>query len=164
LEEAMSETTKALLERLMEVWDDLNFPNGDGGMQAFKLRRAEDLQVDGPILTFEIERHGAIVAGGSTYAAIHHWRVDMERREATYREQERGRQVYPPNSAWRRAEVEAKAAEVAALIRQGGKRPRLKDVIPDYDRLPKQTREGRAARWKLALDAAIRDGLPEEAG
>ncbi len=37
---------------------------------AFGLDRTSNMMWDPPILSFDIERHGAIVAGGSGYAEI----------------------------------------------------------------------------------------------
>lgn len=73
--------TVALEDHLVRAW--AHIPGGDqGGMQPQKLRgRIEDPRWDPPILTFRIERHGAMDRG-STRAELQHWTVDVDRRVA----------------------------------------------------------------------------------
>jgi hypothetical protein len=50
-------------------------------MQAGKLGRMEDVRRESPVLSFRIERHGAMGAG-STRAELQSWRVDLDRKTA----------------------------------------------------------------------------------
>jgi hypothetical protein len=81
-------------ERLLFLaWGGFKFPNGDGGMEAYKLlNRTEDLAWNAPILSFNIERHGATV-GGSVYAEVQSWQVNTESGEAILGEGQRGRYI-----------------------------------------------------------------------
>jgi len=68
----------------------------EGGMTPNKVRadRMEEVTWDPPLLTFAIERHGAIVGGGSTRAEIQVWTVDTEREDVSLTATRR-RQVRP---------------------------------------------------------------------
>ncbi len=62
---------------LPECWDDFE-GNDTGGMAPHKLDRIEDLQWDPPELSFIIERHGAMVEGGSSRTEIQSWTVNLD--------------------------------------------------------------------------------------
>jgi hypothetical protein len=68
---------RPVVEMLARAWDDLD-GSGCGGMASSKLARAEKLLWDPPLLSFVIERHGAMVAGGSSRAEMQRWVVDVE--------------------------------------------------------------------------------------
>src|SRR5216684_9323390 len=53
--------------------------SGSERMHAGKLARMEDVRWNPPVLSFRIERHGAMGLG-STRAELQHWRVDLDRR------------------------------------------------------------------------------------
>ncbi len=59
------EDTDAIETLMYESWDDFKGSMAQG-MDREKLGRVEQLMWDPPSLLFEIERHGAIVAGAST--------------------------------------------------------------------------------------------------
>lgn len=50
-------------------------------MHAGKLGRMEAVRWDPPVLSFTIERHGAMSAG-STRAELQQWRIDLDRKTA----------------------------------------------------------------------------------
>ena len=50
-------------------------------MHAGKLGRMEAVRWDPPVLSFTIERHGAM-SGGSTRAELQQWRIDLDRKTA----------------------------------------------------------------------------------
>jgi hypothetical protein len=132
-------------------------------MAARKLRdRTKKLVWDPPCLRFEIDRHGAIVAGGSGYAEVQAWEVDVDAGAAWLVNTTRVR-VRPTAP---RFEVGPVADELAALIRERREDPRLK-WTQDYAKvrilsrsvLPsarKATNEGRRKRLNIALDDRLR--------
>ncbi len=83
------------VESLLAVcWDKFD-DSRVGGMTGDKFDgRMENVQWEPPVLSFDIERHGRIVGGGSTRADIHRWKLDVIKRTASF-EQARYRQVRP---------------------------------------------------------------------
>jgi hypothetical protein len=75
--EISDEDWKAVFPAIMKAWDSLQGSN-DGGMKSWKLNRMEDLRWDPPMISFSIERHGAIVGGGSTRAELQYWKVNVD--------------------------------------------------------------------------------------
>ena len=132
--------------------------SGSERMHAGKLGRMEEMRWDPPVLSFTIERHGAMGVG-STRAELQHWRVDLDRRTARC---ERSRSY---RQAWPRAEgvkIEPIAREIADSIIGGRADQRLKwqggetvrvlmaKVFP-YDSGYMQTVTGRRKRLRVAL-------------
>ena len=68
----------ALLPLLVEAWPELQGCELCA-MHAGKLSRACRFEWEPPILSFEIERHGAMLAGGSSRAERQVWHVDVEK-------------------------------------------------------------------------------------
>jgi len=65
---------------LAACWHE--FGGGDSErMHAGKVGRMETVRWDPPVLSFRIERHGAMGAG-STRAGLQEWRVDLDRKTA----------------------------------------------------------------------------------
>jgi hypothetical protein len=65
-----------LANYLAAEWDSLDGAM-EGGMEGYKLKeRMESVVWCGPILSFEIERHGA-ACGGSKYAEVQAWEVNF---------------------------------------------------------------------------------------
>jgi len=63
---------------MAKLWYDFSLTGyDDGGMSIDKLYRAEDVTWEPPILSFRIERHGAVVAGSSKRADYQHWELDL---------------------------------------------------------------------------------------
>lgn len=114
------EVTKEFERLLSSVWDKFD-GHDDHGMTARKLFRArrkgeiviriENPQWNDPILTFEIERHGATVLG-SGRAEIHTWTLDFDALTASCEVSGR-RQLRP---ASRRVDIETIATQLADLI------------------------------------------------
>lgn len=145
------------------------WPEFDGsdaqGMDSRKLRRMEDPYWDPPRLTFAIERHGAMVAGGSSRAELQTWCVDLESTTA-HPVGSRRRQI---RSMAPRIDVRALADEVVSLMNAGVDDERLRwsadrtrvtvrigRVIPPG---VKQTVEDRRRRFRKALcEAAASSG------
>ena len=69
--------TKELVSLLGLAWAEFDGFDAEG-MDSRKLRRMEDPNWDPPRLTFTIERHGAIVVGGSSRTGLQMWSVDLE--------------------------------------------------------------------------------------
>ena len=93
----------------------------EAAMTADKVERMESVRWDPPRLTFEVERHGALVMG-STKAERHRWTLDMDKRTAEH--WSAGfRQVYP---AQRRLDVRLLAEEIFRLIVERSEDPRLR--------------------------------------
>jgi hypothetical protein len=160
-----------LLGFLESAWSEL-----EGGslwaMEGRKLNRIKEPSWNPPVLSFKIERHGAIVVGGSSYAELQTWTVDVE--EATADAQVSGhRQV---RLAAPRLDVKPIVAKVVSLADAGADDPFLKwsadrtrvtvmigRVIPATR--PRQTFEGRRKRFRAALREAMEgSGWNEVAG
>jgi hypothetical protein len=106
---------------LSGCWDQLQGSNG-GGMAAYKLRgRTEEMQWNPPTLSFNIERHGAMV-NGSSRAEVQQWCIDLDRKIAELAALRR-RQKLPMD---KRLDVKPLAAGIAALINAGREDQRLK--------------------------------------
>lgn len=130
----------------------------DGGMEPRKLlRRTFSMEWEPPVLRFKIERHGAIVAGGSGYAEIQSWAVDVDEESARITGTKR-RRVRPMQPA---LDTDALAAELAEKIvsrseddrlrwssRTGRVQIRMAEALP---RAVKRTTEGRRKRLNAAL-------------
>ena len=158
-----------VIAKLAVCWDEF-LGSSDSGMGAYKLDRAEDLHWDPPRLTFTIERHGATVKGSSR-AETQRWVVDFD--AGTAEGIGRGfRQVRPLSP---RLDVQPIAAEIAELIVSGRDDPRLQwmpdrtkvrvltgKIIPDSG--PKQTVQGRRARFTDALIPLINESGWQQAG
>jgi hypothetical protein len=91
-------------------------------MHAGKLGRMEMLRWDPPVLSFTIERHGAIGVG-STRAEIQQWRVNIDRKTAQCERSRNYRQARPRAEGVR---IEPVARELADSIIAGRADQRLK--------------------------------------
>lgn len=72
---------EATRQALADCWEQFK-GHGESAMAAYKLDRAGAFTWEWPILEFTIERHGAIVGGGSSRAELQRWRLDLEKRSA----------------------------------------------------------------------------------
>ncbi|MCY0879751.1 MAG: hypothetical protein OWU84_12545 [Firmicutes bacterium] len=79
--------------RLASIWGELQGARQEG-MAAWKLFRIEDVRWHPPILSFVIERHGALMLGSSR-ATLQEWAVDLEARTAVMTSSSRYRQRIP---------------------------------------------------------------------
>ncbi len=146
---------------LAAAWD--KFEGSDqGGMAAYKLLgRTEKTQWNPPVLTFDVERHGA-AALGSTLAEIQSWTIDTATGMASVATKGH-RQVHRMDPNWK---AEPVARELAQLIvteqkgdprliwnQNGHVRPDIGSAVPGSN---KQTREGRSRRFWAALIAELR--------
>jgi hypothetical protein len=145
---------------LVACWHE--FEGGDDeGMVGSKLKnRTECMNWDPPVLSFTIERHGRTI-GGSIYADLHRWQVNVKRMEACVDEKKGRRQLYAKAKS---ARMDPIAAEIADLIRQGRKDERLywrsancvrvnfKATVPGG---VSQTFTGRKKRFKELLSSAL---------
>jgi len=161
------EETEYLEKLLAQCWNSLEGAK-EGGMEGYKLiRRMKDVRWEPPILSFYIERHGAVTLG-SGYAEIQEWKIDLGKKTATYLGAGR-RQVYKRASPIR---VDPIVKEIVALV-QANKEdtPFLKWSISHTEveirtgKVPgleassavKQTLEGRRRRFRKALIDAMED-------
>ncbi len=127
-------------------------------MNAGKLARMEAVRWEPPLLSFMIERHGA-VALGSTRAGLQRWRVDLGRIRASCVKDRSYCQLLPRAE---RVKAEPVAAELAEAIsagraddrlswgRDGSVRVVLTKVFP-YGSGYMQTIAGRRKRFRAAL-------------
>jgi hypothetical protein len=165
------EDSAELLSVLVPAWPEIA-GSGDEAMASTKLARIEEPHWDPPLLTFRIERHGAMAGGGSSRAEMQTWSVDVDKAEAHV--ETRGyRQV---NAMQPRLDVEPIAAEIVSLVEGDIDDERLKwsadrsrvtvtvrRVIPTSG--PKQTVEGRRKRFTKALvETMISAGWREVTG
>lgn len=147
-----------LLRHLVGIWHSLA-GSTELGMDASKLHRIENPSWQPPLLTFDLERHGAIMGGASTRAQMQHWVVDaqagtVEAREAGFRQ---------AGAMTPRLDVRPLVEEIVGLIAKDADDDRLTwsddrrtvrvnigRVIPDDGF--KQTVAGRRKRFRSALD------------
>jgi hypothetical protein len=108
-----------ILELLKECW---RFLKGSDEHKTFsnKMSRAENLQWNPPVLSFQLERHGATV-NGSSRADVHYWDVDIDEGTATIVKTGR-RQISKMDS---RMDINAKTDEIASNILDGLDHPSL---------------------------------------
>ncbi len=71
------ENRRTVSKLLQDCWEMLN-GSDDEKTFSTKIHRAESICWNPPIVSFELERHGATV-GGSSRADLHHWSVDVEK-------------------------------------------------------------------------------------
>ena len=132
-------------------------------MEAFKLDRVENLEWKAPILTFEIERHGATVMG-SGRGDIQAWSIDFENRAAQHRITGR-RQLRPMAKGLK---VEPIVEQVCDKIKNGVTAGHSEGIqwqsedkvkvkpasfIPNDG--PNQTIAGRRKRFRAAISVAM---------
>jgi hypothetical protein len=145
---------------LSRAWPSLKITTGDANLEPWKLLgRTENLTWNPPLLTFEIERHGATVMG-STKAHVYPWSIDLEQCTATMG-WPRMRQVGVKDAPLK---VQPIAEKIAACILTGKSDSRLKwksdtnvrvligDVIPAINQ---QTTSGRRRRFRVALEVLL---------
>jgi hypothetical protein len=131
-------------------------------MHAGKLGRIEAVRWDPPVLSFRIERHGAMGLG-STRAELQDWRVDLDRKAAHCGRSGSYRQVRPRAETVR---IEPIAEELAESIAMGRSDPRLKwrgdgtvrilmANIFSYDSGYMQTVTGRRRRLREAVGTLL---------
>ena len=97
-----------LLGACWSMFDGSNRTKMDGG----KLYRAEKLSWNPPLLSFEIERHGAMFYG-STRAEVQDWEVNLEKKDVIIWNTRRI-QKYP---AQERVNFQKTAAELAKIMK-----------------------------------------------
>jgi hypothetical protein len=90
-------------------------------MYAGKLGRMEDVRWEPPVLSFRIERHGAMGVG-ATRAELQNWRVDLDRKTAKCERSRSYRQALPRADGVR---IEPIARKLAESISAGRSDPRL---------------------------------------
>lgn len=150
-----------LVRHLQACWDDLRGSNRSA-MAIWKLSRLEDPRWEPPLLSFAVERHGAIVGGGSTRAEMQYWVVDP--RFATARVEGTGRRQLRPSAP--RLDVRPLVEEIAHLVAERAVDERLSwsdeghvlrvaigKVIPVEGF--QQTIAGRRKRFRMALDSRM---------
>jgi hypothetical protein len=115
-----SDQQQEVKKLLAEAWELLEGSDQES-TDANKLSRAENLRWQSPTLSFLLERHGATIHG-STRAELHHWEVNLEKRQASI--VKRGRRQVLAQAA--RMDVEAIAAAVADSIISLREQPWLK--------------------------------------
>ncbi len=138
--------------------------SGSERMHAGKLARMEDVRWNPPVLSFTIERHGAM-GMGSTRAELQHWRVDLDRKTGRCERSGSYRQALPRAEAVR---VEPVALDLADSILAGRADDRLKwqgeetvrvlmtKIFP-RDSGYTQTITGRRQRLRTALQTLLAD-------
>jgi hypothetical protein len=151
-----------LEELLATAWSDLAIERG-GGMQPDKIwGRLKEIEWDPPRLSFVIERHGAVVKGGSSRAELQTWSVNVNEGTASYTDGG-WRQVRTPNPP---LDTLPLAKEIARLIAERKPDPRLKWTANGQVRVligqvvrarstPKLTVAERGKRFRRQLDELL---------
>lgn len=146
---------------LEAAWDVFVGADAQGMKHNKLVGRMENVEWHPPLITFQIERHGA-ARMGSTRAELHSWEVDVKKLEATCHTG-RYRQLSPrsPNM-----KVEPLAVEIADLIvnRQEDERLQWKDdgsarvligkVVPNKSTF-KRTLQDRRKRFHNDMDRRL---------
>jgi hypothetical protein len=138
--------------------------SGSERMHAGKLGRMEGVRWHPPVLSFTIERHGAM-SMGSSRAELQRWQVDLDHKTARCERSRSYRQALPRAGAVR---IEPIAREVADSILAGRADERLKwqgdetvrvlmiKIFPS-DSGYLQTVTGRRKRLRAALETLLAD-------
>ncbi len=147
-----------LKDLLIREWD-LFQGSREGGMEPYKLtRKLEGLDWSPPVFSFTIERHGSVCRGGSKFAQLQRWSLDVVRETA--RMSIAGTRLISAREP--RLNVAGLAEEVAVAILAGSIQPFLKwrtdgsvQTIPGKlipaERLAKTTLEGRRKKFRMKL-------------
>jgi hypothetical protein len=154
------EDADALVGLLAAAWPSFAGAD-DEAMASWKLSRIEDPEWRPPLLTFLIERHGAVALGG-TRADLQHWTVNLDTLTAS--PEPAGRRQLRPLVP--RLKVEPLVAEIVELVAAGVEddrlgwstdrqtvRVRISKIIP-ADGF-QQTVAGRRKRFRDKLTAAM---------
>jgi hypothetical protein len=154
--------TGELKPLLARAWPDL-LGGEDTSMDSRKLDRIEEPKWTPPILSFRIERHGAMVGGGSSRAEVQSWEVDLDASTASV-VHSTWRQVRPVSP---RFDAQGLADELVALVDGGAEDSRLEwsedrstvrialNKIEPLSQGFKDTLAGRRRRFAPALDSAM---------
>ena len=159
-----------LQDLLAECWHEFQ-GSRNTSMEAWKLYRMRDVEWSPPVLTFTVERHGAVKLG-SVYAEIQGWAVDLDQRVAKYQTGKRK----PIKERQPRLEAGPIVDELASRITAGEEDSRLKwvtdrrkvrvlvsEILPSRS-ASKQTLVGRRKRLREALKKRLEpDGWTEVA-
>jgi hypothetical protein len=147
--------------RLASCWHEFT-GSGSERMHAGKLGRMEAVRWDPPVLSFTIERHGAMSVG-STRAELQQWRIDLGRKTARCERRRSYRQALPRAEGVR---IEPIARELTDSITAGRADQRLKwqgdgtvrilmAKIFSYDSGYMQTVTGHRKRLRAALETLL---------
>jgi hypothetical protein len=114
------------VERLLfKCWGQLELASADAGLEGYELlNRTEGLSWNPPFLTFDIERHGETV-GGSIYAHVYSWTVDLDRGVATMGSDPEPRRVRKPDKPLTAAALSSLTNELIDAILEHRTDPRL---------------------------------------
>jgi hypothetical protein len=156
----MIDDKSRLIALLSECWDDFEGAS-DEATSVEKLRRAESVEWNPPLLTFVIERHGG-TAQGSTRAQLHRWTIDLNRVTASCDLSYSYRQLYSRDAPLR---IEQLVSEVVEHIIAGHESDKLR-WLSDRSVVRilvskfitgrfKQTEQGRRQRFREALDRRL---------
>ncbi len=150
-----------ILELLETCWQ---FLKGSDEQSTFssKIYRAEKLRWNPPILSFQLERHGATV-NGSSRADLHSWEIDID--EGTAAIVKTGRHQLEKMAS--KMDVKAKAIEIAEEILNGRTHQAfswdkdhdfvvitISQIIPET--IP-QTTQGRRKRFRVNLEEILQN-------
>ena len=158
----VDEVSGAVLQALAACWDEIAGAS-ETEMAAYKLDRATGLSWEPPLLSFEIDRHGGIVGGGSSRAERQRWTVDIAAASAS--QVVFGYRQVRPNSP--KLDVQPIAAAIAEAVQGGNDHPHIKWRADGSARLlpsaaippgPKQTQTNRRKRLRAALNELLGDG------
>jgi len=152
--------SKTVVEKLLcSAWDDLTISD-EMGMQGYKVfNRTEELDWAHPYLSFNIERHGAVVMG-SINAEVQSWIVDVEEGTAQC-SCLRKRKLYNSQKSIRTGAIAAELAEAMVnnkiddrirWSRSGRAQVVLVKIFPSACQ---QTTNGRMKRLKHDLTAIL---------
>jgi hypothetical protein len=155
------EDTYAINTLMYESWDYFDGSSAQGMNRDKLFCRVEDLEWDPPCLTFVIERHGAMVVGGSIKKEKQHWTLDLD--EFTARCAKAGYRLNEPRQPNLDLEplvekvVEAvKSGRDARFLRWRDPQHVLVDVSAVLPYTPnKETQNGRSKRFRAKLFPAL---------
>jgi hypothetical protein len=156
----MIDDKSRLIALLSECWDDFEGASAEA-TSVEKLRRAESVDWNPPLLTFVIERHGGTVQG-STRAQLHRWTIDLNRITASCDPSYSSRQLYSRDAPLR---IEPLVSEVTEHIigrHESEKLKWLSDgstvrilVTKFINGQFQQTEQSRRQRFRKALDRRL---------
>ena len=152
--------TERLEGLLVACWHQFTDADSEGMRAAKLIGRIENVCWEPPILSFEIERHGAVVLG-SVYAEVQSWSVDLE--ELTASCAAVSRRLVGKQAA--RLQLEPFVDRVANALKGGTNDECLKWINESRVRIlvgriipsagPKETVEARRKRLRKAIEAAL---------
>jgi hypothetical protein len=153
-----------VLRHLAVCWENI-IGSDDQSTTGHKIYRGEEVKWQPPMLTFVVERHGAICLGSSR-AELHQWEVNIDTATARI-VQRRTRQLYARSPSFTKDKAHKLAVEIRTLVTSGATNYRIKwnkdgtvnvNINNCVDADCQQTQTGRNRQFTAHLVPVMEEG------